>query len=434
MASFARRLTGDRFYYGWLLVAVCGVSTFWGSGVTSDSFGIMLKPFTADLGIQRTEAVFGITVAAVTGGLISPLVGVLVDRHGARFPMAISGAAAGAALMLLSQVQEYWQFLVLFGVVLGCSRPGIQLVAPGVVISNWFIRKRGRAITYTFIGQPLSKVILVPIVQAIVASAGWRAAWFALGAGVWVTQVGPVLLAVRRRPEDLGLLPDGAASPVAAAAAGGGDAAPPTPEVSWPAREAFKTPTLWLLTMAFSFAGIAISSMFIHMFPYFTDQGVSPGDAAGAVGAFGMAIVLSRIFVWGSVLDRMPIRLALVVWGSAITGATLSMLLVHDVPTAYFAGIAFGCAMGGAAPLGRLVWPDYFGRGSVGAIFGVVGLVESAASAGGPLVASVVFDITGSYQTALQLYGLGGAIGVALFALARKPVRRPAAPLLAASR
>ncbi len=428
MATLAQRLTGGRFFYGWILVGVCGVSAFWGSGVTSDSFGVLLKPFSDELGINRTEAVMGITIAAISGGFVSPVLGPLVDRYGARFSMAISGAVAGVALILLSRIDAYWQFLLLFGVVLGACRPGIQMVAPGVVISNWFVRKRGRAITYTFIGQPLSKVILVPLVQAILTTAGWRAAWFALGIGIWLTQVGPALLTIRRRPEDMGLLVDGGpeTGPIDPTAR---PHRSPDAEVSWTLGQAVRNPTLWLLTLAFSFSSISISSLFIHMFPYFTDQGVSTGEAAGAVGAFGMAIVVSRIFLWGIVLDRLAVRRALIVWGTAITTATLTMLLVHDTPTAYFAALCFGSAMGGAAPLGRLVWPEYYGRRAVGAIFGVVGTVEAVAAAGGPLIASVVFDLTGSYQTALQLYALGGAIGVLLFWLAKKP-----APVLATSK
>ncbi|MEK7216171.1 MAG: MFS transporter, partial [Chloroflexota bacterium] len=144
MTPLAQRLTGGRFFYGWILVGVCGVSTFWGSGVTSDSFGVLLKPFSDELGIHRTEAVLGITIAAISGGFVSPILGPLLDRYGARLPLALSGAIAGLALILLSQIHAYWQFLLLFGVVLGACRPGIQMVAPGVVIANWFVRKRGR--------------------------------------------------------------------------------------------------------------------------------------------------------------------------------------------------------------------------------------------------------------------------------------------------
>ena len=417
---------GRGLYYGWLIVLVGGVSAFWASGIGSDSFAVLLKPFAEDLRISRTTAVFGATVGAVAAGVLAPLVGPVVDKRGARWPMVVSAAAAGAALVGLSKMRHVWHFLLLFGVVLGGTRPGMQTISPSTAVINWFIRKRGRAITLLYVGQPLSKVIIVPLTQWITGSFGWRAAWLVLGVGVWATVLLPAALIVRRRPEDMGLLPDGDApegrgEPSAAATGGPDTHHEAVREVNWKARDALRTPAFWQLALAFAAFDVAISGLFIHMFPYFTDQGISPGVAAGALGTFGVAIISSRLLFWMFLLDRLTIRYNLILWGLVITGAVGSMTLVQDAPSAYGAAAFFGFAMGGSAPLSRLVWPQYYGRMAVGTISGVSQFFRSATAAAGPLVASFTYDVTGSYLGALRLFSVCCVVGVAMLVVARQP-------------
>ncbi len=434
MSSWAQRATRGRFFYGWLVVGVAGYGTFWGSGISSDTLAVLLKPFTEELGVTRTSAVLGVTLAAIVGGIASPLLGPVVDRIGARLPLAVSAVIAGGTLLLLSHVQELWQFMLLFGIVLGACRPGIQQIAPAVAVSNWFVRRRGRAVAIMSIGQPLSKVVLVPMVQLIVSAAHWRAAWSVMGATMWATLVIPALLVIRRRPEDMGLLPDGDTEVRTAGepAAGGaqGDARAAVTEINWDTKAAMKTSAFWLITFGFTFISLAVSGLFLHMFAYFTDQGVPDGQAAGAIAVFGTSIVTSRLAIWIIVLDRLPIRRSLIVWGVVITGAIGTMLLVQNTVTAYFAAISFGVGMGGNAPLSRLVWPEYYGRRSVGAITGVVQIFQAPTSAMGPLVASLAYDLTGSYQIALWLFTAGSVLGLLMLVLAQKP-RHPSEQLAA---
>ena len=154
------------------------------------------------------------------------------------------------------------------------------------------------------------------------------------------------------------------------------------------------------------------------------------GQAAGAIAVFGASIVTSRLAIWIFVLDRLPIRRSLIVWGVVITGAIGTMLLVQNTVTAYFAAISFGVGMGGNAPLSRLVWPEYYGRRSVGAITGVVQIFQAPTSAMGPLVASLAYDLTGSYHIALWLFTAGSVLGLLMLVLAQKP-RHPSEQLAA---
>ena len=414
--------TKDWIFYGWYIVVVAALGSFWGSGVSTHTFGVILKPLTETLSIPRTVGVLGVTVASVVGGILSPLVGRIVDRRGARLPMVVSAAITGAALLALSRTEHVWQYFLLFGIVLGIARPGLMSVGPNTAVVNWFIRKRGRAVSFRAVGAPVGAIVLVPLTQWIVGSYGWRTAWFVLGAGIWLTLLVPTALIMRRWPEDMGLLPDGDPPPAEVERpAGAPRPARDQQEVNWEARDAFKTRAFWLLVVAFELMGLAISGLFIHIFPYFTDRGISPAAASGAVGTFGFAIIASRLLLWSFLLERLRIRYTLMLWGSIMAAAVVNMMLVETTVSAYGAAVFFGIAMGGTAPLSTLVWPQYYGRTAVGTINGVAHLLSTVSNSAGPLMASLAYDTTGSYRGALSFFAAACALAVAVFFLARQP-------------
>jgi MFS family permease len=413
-----------RFFYGWVIVALAAACSFWGAGVVQRSYAVILKPLTEDLGVPRTMGVLGVTIASLTADLASPFIGVLVDKRGVRLLVTLSAAVTGLTLMLLAQVHDVWLFLLLFGVVLGLARPSLQAVGAQTTVARWFVRRRGRAVTFSTLGLPLSAVVLIPFTQWMVAGFGWRSAWTVLGAGVLLALTAPVALFMRGRPEEMGLLPDGD-GPVAlhgGATAGGGAARPASGgEVSWETKEALHTRTFWLLSVAFAVIGMVPTIMTVHMFPYFTDQGLDPATAATAAGSFGIAVIGSRLLFWGYLFDRVAIQRTLMLWGLLMTVAISVMLAVHTVVLAFVAAACFGVAMGGTAPLGTLAWARYYGRGSLGAITGVASLIGIVNDILGPLMPSVVYDLTGSYHGAFVATAVGCLIGVALFAAAGPP-------------
>lgn len=272
------------FFYGWVIVALAALCSFWGPGVVQRSYTVILKPLTDDLGVPRTVGVLGVTLAALAGDLASPLVGWMVDRRGARFLVAASAVVTGLTLVALSLVQAAWLFLLLFGVVLGLARPSLQAVGAQTSVAKWFVRRRGRAVTFSTLGLPISAVVIIPVTEWMVSTWDWRAAWAVLGCGVLVGLAVPAAVFMRGAPEESGLLPDGDAAPSRTE----GAAAPPRPtEADWEARDAFRTRTFWALSLGFAIIGMVPTILSLHMFPYFTDQGIAPATAAAAAAASG---------------------------------------------------------------------------------------------------------------------------------------------------
>ena len=421
---------GFPFFYGWVIVALAGLCAFWGLGVVARSYTVILKPLTEDLGMPRTMGVLGITVGSVVASLASPLIGRLVDQRGARLPVAISATVTGFTLIALAFVQDAWWFLVLFGGVLGLARPSLQAVGAQTTVAKWFVRKRGRAVTYATLGMPLSAVVLIPVTNWMVTNFDWRTAWIVLGTGILLFLALPAAIFMRGQPEDVGLLPDGDPPAVERGGAGadGTSQARGGSEVSWEAGAAFRTPTFWLLSAGFAVIGLVPTMMNIHMFPHFTDQGLDPTAAAAATGSFGLYVVGSRLLFWGQVFDRLPMQQVLVLWSCLMTGAIVAMLLVNGPVLAFVAAGCYGIAMGATAPLGTLAWARYYGRASLGSITGLASMVGIVNDIAGPLMPSLVHDLTGSYQGAFTATAAACVVGVLLFALAGVP--RP--PLKAA--
>lgn len=415
-----------RFFYGWIIVALALLSAFWGGGTIQFGFPVILKPLSQDFGISRTVGVLGLTIATLVGDIAAPINGLLVDRKGARLVVTVSAAVTGLAFILLSLTQNYWMFLLVFGVVMGVVRPSLQRTGAQALVAKWFVRRRGRAVTYSTLGMPISAVLVVPATEWIVSNFDWRVAFLAFGVGTLLMLVVPCALLMRSTPEEMGMRPDGdpPANTLAATDPNrtpGSVPANAPEEISWEAQEALHSRAFWMLALGFATVGLAASILPLHMFPYFTDIGLTSAEAASASVFFGVTVISSRLLFWGYLLERLPIQRSLVLWGTLMTAALVTMLAVRSLSLAYLAAMTFGLAMGGTAPLNTITLARYFGRAQLGTIIGVATLTGIANSVLGPLMPSVVFDITGSYQGAFAVAALMSLAGILTFALAGAP-------------
>ena len=387
------------------------------------SYPVILKPLSQDLGIPRTIGVLGVTISTLVGDLAAPISGLIVDRKGARLLLTVSAAITGLSFIALSQVHNVWVFLLIFGVVLGVMRPTLQRTGAQTSIAKWFVRGRGRAVTYSTLGLPTSAIILIPFTEWMISNYDWRSAWFVLGIGTLVLLTIPAGIFFRGTPEEMGLKPDGDDSAPASASdnAGPQQRTAAELEVSWPASEAFRSRSFWMLAFGFAIIGLVPTILSLHMYPYFTDQGIPSGQAAAANGSFGVMVILSRLIFWGHFLEKTPIQRTLVIWGTLMTVSISVMLVVQNVILAYVAAATFGFAMGGTAPLGIIAWARYFGRAQLGTITGFASFTGIINSIVGPLMPSLVFDMTGSYHGAFVATTLICLGGIAMFALAGAP-------------
>lgn len=410
-----------KFYYGWAIVAV-GFLAFFAGSIPSMAFGLLVKPMSEDLGWSRSSIIAGNTVGTITAALSAPLIGYLLDRWGARAVMVVSAILGGLGLIATAGISAPWQFYLVFGALGGIARNGTNGLAAPTAVANWFVRRRGRAMAVTIAGLSFGSFFLQPLTQWIIENGGWRTAWTVLGIIFIVVLAVPAGVLMRRRPEDLGLRPDGD-PPAPIPATGAASGPPPTPEPDWDTRDALRTSTFWLLASIWFLSGLGGGGMTIIMGSSFADKGVQGADLAIVMAAFSLVSFCIK-FVWGAVTERFRLRQYMLVY------LLLSVVVFayHNYAAGFWGSVAssmlLAVSMGGSLQLQAQVWPDLFGRRSAGAIRGLSMPFQSVSSALGPIAGAFFFDGTGSYAWAVWMYVAAYALGAVLITQVR-PLRAP---------
>jgi OFA family oxalate/formate antiporter-like MFS transporter len=232
----------------------------------------------------------------------------------------------------------------------------------------------------------------------------------------------PTWLLLVRRPEDLGLHPDGTARDPALA--GRAIAAPVAPEPDFSRAQALRTAAFWLL-LAYTVLVYPIQAgISLHMAPHLSEHGIAPAVVATIVSTYSLMSAAASL-ACGFLPRRLPIRCPMAVIGLLLTASPLLMKTIASPAEAYLAAALFGFGVGGILTLLPIAWADYFGRANFGAIRGVALSAQVIAQAVGPLISGGLRDWTGSYQLSLTVLAGFGALSVIAALGARQPRAMP---------
>jgi MFS family permease len=382
-----------RPFYGWYLVVGLGVTTIVSYGISQYLFGVLVVPIQHDLHWSRATISGAYSLGLVLNGFLGLVVGRFVDRYGARVLMS-AGSILGAMTMFgLSRVTEVWQFYLLWAGCLALAMSLTLYTVTFVVVANWFQRRRGAAMAVLTVVGGLSSPIYIPFAGLLVARLGWRSALLVLGATALLIALPIHALLVRRRPEDIGLLPDGDSMP---------EGHDPSSISGRPLREAMRQRAFWTLMAAGTLSTAAYSVLLAHVVAYLIGRGYDPVLAAGALGLAGLASLPSR-FIFNVVSDRFGPQLLL---GLCLVFQGLSVfLLMAAGPFPFLVAfiVLYGIAFGAISPLRASVLADHFGRLAYGAITSVQGVPIGIFAGIGPFLAGLLYDLYGDYRLAFSL-------------------------------
>lgn len=415
-----------RFFYGWVIVAVAALSDTIAFGAGGASFSVFMGPMGAALGWSRTVLTGAVTLQSFTNLASSPVIGRLLDLYGPRLLMVFGAVVASISYMLMGKITEPWHFYLLFttGFALGLHELGGLITT--TVVSKWFIRKRGRALAFTVMGNNLGAVFIVPITAYLIETVGWRTAWALLGAGIAVVVLLPTVLFMRATPEDMGLLPDGEEPKQASGAEGAGATTPSRQEPRWTASQALHTRTLWLIVAGTNLASLTFSSMLYHLVPYFTDIGMSLATASFVFALTNTGALFSKL-LYGFLSERIPIRYCLM--GNYL-GRMLGLLilLLGRSPGKVLLYVAVASPLSySIGSVQAQIWADYYGRASLGTLRGLVAPFSLLSSIFGPLFAAQVYDRVGSYEGAFWFFAITLVLAAAITYFAKPPGEQPVA-------
>ena len=382
----------DLGYYGWrvVLAACLGVMAGFGS-LFVYTFSVFVKPLAAEFGWNREAISSGFAIAAVTLGVVSPLLGRWIDRFGPRRIILICMTVYGCAISSLSLLHaDLWQFyLTCF--VLGIVGNGAAHLAYSRSISTWFQRRLGTALAFVMVGAGLGAMILPVVAQFIISRNGWRAAYATLGGLALLLGLPLSWRYIRER---------GAAAH---------DSAPvPHSGMTW--QQGLRSSAFWIITAILFVSSISMNGAITHLSALLTDRGLTAGNAALCASVLGGSSLLGRIAV-GWLLDRFfgP-RVALVI--NVITALGIFLLArATSFPAGCLAAALIGVGAGGEAATTPYLLTRYFGLRAFSTLYGLTWTFYAAAGAIGPVILGRAFDATGSYSSLLIL--LAVALGLA---------------------
>jgi MFS family permease len=377
------------------------------------SFPVFFVALLDEFGWSRGATAAAFSISAIVQGLLSPVVGMLVDRLGPRRVMMGGAGLLGSACMLSSRIDSLWSLYLVVGVLAAAGVCAVSWVPSGALIARWFAERRGSMMGLAFSGMGAGVLVMGPLAQWLIAGHGWRAAYLVLGVGTLLVLVPLIWLGVRDAP----------AAPAGAGARPGPGREPIS--AGWEVGDALRTRAFWALFFAYLCTPLGVFSVVTHQVAFAVDQGFPPLFVAGIFGLTGLFSIAGRI-VFGVAADRIGRAASATISYACTAVGTLCLLALEvwpHVAALYAYAVFFGLGFGARGPIITAMASLLFPGRHFGVIYGFLSVGNGIGGAVAPWFGGAVHDLTGSYRIAFLVAVGFCAVGSACFWLARPPRR-----------
>ncbi len=380
---------GRRIFYGWFILAAVGMITFSSGPGQSYVFSVFFNSIIEDTGLSRTGISVLFTASTAVSAAVVTLVSRLADRFGPRIVLAGAGLGLGAACFGMATATHTILFFIAFAALraLGQGSLGINCI---LLVNQWFVSLRGRAVGLMTLGYMSSTALFPPFVRFLIDTIDWRAAYAVLGA-VAIGLIVPVAtFVIRNRPEDIGLFPDGAPRPPASETRQEDSAADSRVRV-------YSSPSFWLLALALCSPSLISTGLVIHQTSIFEESGLSATLAAAVFVVLSISSAISSL-VSGYVADRVG-PMVLLFFSMTTLLATMGLaVIINSTFTAVLYVAVMGISMGSSIIVHGTIWAHHYGRRNLGRVQGPSMTLILCASAIGPLPFALFHQLTGTYD------------------------------------
>jgi MFS family permease len=387
------------FFYGWIVVGVAFVTL--GVGVNArTAFSLLFPPILDEFGWERGLTAGAFAVGFIISALGAPLLGALMDRKGPRWMLGIGVVLVGVGMATAPLIAVPWHLYLTLGFLVSGGSVALAYSGHALFLPNWFVRRRGLATGIAFSGVGIFSIVGFPWLQTLIVARGWRYACVAVA--LLVVALFPLILLQHRRPQDLGLVPDGDAASHAA------DAARKHPanvvdqawvSIDWTLPLAMRTARFWWLAVGF-FAGLwAWYAVQVHQTRYLLDIGFDPTTAALALGLVPLMGIPGQIAL-GHLSDRLGREMGwtLGAGGFAVCYVMLLVMKEHPTPVMLYAMVITQGLLGyGIASVFAAIPAEIFAGKRYATIFGALNTAAVGGGGVAPWVVGAIYDRTGSY-------------------------------------
>lgn len=398
-------------FYGWYIVAACMLIVGASIGLFHNSFTVFVVPVSESIGLSRGALTIYVTVSAIAGMLITPFYGHIFEKIGLRRVMLTTSLVCCGVQFGFSFSSQLWQFYAL-AFLHGFCVVGIDALAIGILINNWFIEKRGFATGIAFTGSGVVAGFSAPLLTQVIAHFGWQMGYRTVGLMALVLLLPVILLVLREKPSDIGLLPLGAEAD--------GSLSEENARIAMAGltrTEAVKTPMFWLFMLATLLTSAITVGMAMQGNAYLTDLGYT-AFFAGMIVSIYMFVTVPAKLVLGALFDRLGY-----VAGASFTGIVCLLasvlLLFCDLPglSVGFA-VTFGFAYATQTVSMTLLCGYLFGSKDFSNIYALVMVPYMVGAAIGSPLPAFIFDSFGSYRPAWMLCLFLAAVATGCYVMA----------------
>ena len=406
------RLMTIPFYYGWFIVFLSFLANLTAAGIRSAP-SVLIHPLEAEFGWSRTEIASAASLNLLLLGLFAPVGGWLIDRFGPRRVILSSLATMAFGLTGVLFVQQLWQLIFLWGVILGIAT-GITPALGASIAARWFIDRRGLAVGIMTNANAAGQIVFLPLLMAVILSSGWRSA-LAMIAATALLLIPTIWFWMRDNPSDVGLEPyrfgDTNKSPRRVGGFSRGDIRPMSIAAL---SEVVRTSTFWILAGCFFICGVTANGLIgTHLIPHAIERGIPQVTAAAAVGIMGGASFVGTTFS-GYLVDRIDPRKVLAVVYALRGTALLLLTLVSESTGLFMFAVLYGLDWYASGPATTTIIARTYGATRVGSIFGTVFVFHQLGGASAAILGGWVRVHFGDYQYAFLVGGTLGLIAACL--------------------
>ena len=415
------------FYYGWLVLFMGAMGTYAATGSAQVTLAGIQTLIYQDTGWSRESIALAVTLGTWTAGFLTPLFGKLSDTVGPRLIMPISSIIIGLCFYVIAGMSAVWHFYLAYIIARGLGNPVLIGVMPRTVAVNFFNRRRNFALSLVSMARPCFGAINVQIITFIAVHSSWRTSYKLLGSYSILLFL-PLILFMRRTPEEIGLMPDGKKhkgnineSKKSVEASGTNHSTDPE-NISWTTKETVRTTSFWLIVAAEFLIILTSGTIGFQIVPFLNDSGYSLKIAAAVWSISSLLNAFSNP-LWGFLSDKYSPR-KLVLYALCICIAVTTTFLIFDPRQAgIISSILWGASSGGLTILGGMLIARYFGRKSFGTISGITGPFQTCGLGLGPILGAILYNTTEEYTilfvSAICFY----LIAATLFLFAKRPTR-----------
>ena len=408
-------LIQTKFYYGWVIVLVAGLAVYFSGPGQTYNVSVYIDSYIEEYGWTRTTVSTMYSLGTFAAGMLMGAVGRLIDRYGHRLMSTLIAVAFGAALLFMSAVNSTTMLLAGFFLIRLLGQGSMGLIG-GTLVPQWFIRRRGRAVSILSLFGALSMATF-PIMNIwLIQSIGWQNGWRTWAIIIWLLVAPLFHLLIRTRPEDVGLYTDNEKPTLLQ------ESGVTTQDENWTLGEALRTRSFWLLNYITLVPSAIITGCVFHQISILGQAGLTP-QAAALISTVSSFVNLPILLLAGGLADRYPVKYLMAAAQGLLLAMVTALYAADSMPLVLVYGVAMGAQMGVQAIAREVAWPNYYGRKHLGTIRGVNMMAGVIGSALGPLPFGYAYDLFGGYTQALLASMVFPLAGIFVGFLADKPVK-----------